>query len=147
MAFIGAYRYLLVPLIALGTSMIFKAIGNRFKLGHFYWRRVGYGGFPSSHTTLVTTVTFMIGIDQGFRSPLFALAAFVDGVVISDAAVVRRAAGKQAEALNRIILELRKTHTIKEEQLRELLGHTPYEIIGGFILGVLAAVVGHAWLG
>lgn len=147
MAFFNAYRYLLVPLIALGTSMLVKATGNRLRLGHFYWRQVGYGGFPSSHTTLVTTVTFMIGFDQGFGTPLFALAAFVDGVVISDAAVVRRAAGKQAAALNRIITELRKTHTIKDEHLRELLGHTPFEIVGGFILGVLAALAGHLWLG
>lgn len=127
--------------------MLLKALGNRLRLGQWYWRRLGYGGFPSSHTTLITTAAFLIGLQDGFGSPLFALAALLDGVVISDAAVVRRAAGKQAATLNRIVAELRKTHKIKAEQLRELLGHTPFEIIGGFILGVIAAWLGHYWLG
>ena len=147
MAVLQTYRFIIVPIMALGLSMLVKAVINRLRLGHFYWRRLGYGGFPSSHTTLVTTVTFLIGFSQGFASPLFALAGFFDAVVISDAAVVRRAAGRQAAALNRIVAELRKTHKIKEEQLRELLGHTPFEIVGGFVLGVLSAWLGHRWLG
>lgn len=147
MATLHTYRYIVVPIVALGISMLVKGFINRFRLGHWHWRRLGYGGFPSSHTTLVTTVTFLIGFGQGFESPLFALAGFFDAVVISDAAVVRRAAGKQAAALNRIVAELRKTHKLKEEQLRELLGHTPFEIVGGFALGVLAAWLGQRWLG
>lgn len=147
MVVLHTYRFIIVPVMALGLSMLVKAIINRLRLGHFYWRRLGYGGFPSSHTTLVTTVTFLIGFSEGFQSPLFAVAGFFDAVVISDAAVVRRAAGRQAAALNRIATELRKTHKLKEEQLRELLGHTPFEIIGGFVLGVLAAWLGHRWLG
>jgi uncharacterized protein len=104
-------------------------------------RLASAGGMPSSHTALVVSLTTVIGSKRGINSPEFALAAIFSVVVMYDATGVRRAAGKQARVLNRIIDDLFHQEGIKEERLRELLGHTPVEVIAGGLLGFLVAVV------
>jgi acid phosphatase family membrane protein YuiD len=104
-------------------------------------RLASAGGMPSSHTALVVALTTVIGSKRGINSPEFALSAIFSVVVMYDATGVRRAAGMQARVLNRIIDDLFHQEGIKEERLRELLGHTPVEVIAGGLLGFLAAVV------
>jgi acid phosphatase family membrane protein YuiD len=98
------------------------------------------GGMPSSHAALVSAIATAIGLRNGFQSDLFALAAIFAGVVMYDAAGVRRAASIQARILNQIIDELYQGHPIREQRLRELLGHTPVEVIVGAAIGI-----GFAW--
>jgi acid phosphatase family membrane protein YuiD len=97
------------------------------------------GGMPSSHSALVAGVAHGIGLSQGFDSPLFAISVALAMVVIYDATGIRRQAGKHAEIINAIIDDLAHGHPLKEEQLREVLGHTPLQAVGGTLLGIFIA--------
>ncbi len=99
------------------------------------------GGMPSSHTSFVTSLGFGVGFTQGFDSAAFAICFVLALVVMYDAAGVRRAAGKQAEVLNRFIQSF-ESHGFKMEvRLKELLGHTPVEVGAGAILGFAMAFI------
>ncbi len=100
---------------------------------------VASGGMPSSHTSSTIAVAVSAGMREGFGSTIFAVAAGLTLVVMYDAAGVRRAAGKQAAVLNEII-QLIKLHKHIEPKLKELLGHTPVEVLVGAILGIIIAV-------
>ncbi len=122
-----------------------------FKLVAF-WRRfrridfrilVQTGGMPSSHSAVVTALATAVGIREGTGSALFAMACILAAVVMYDAAGVRRAAGKQAAILNRILEDMYQGQPVAEERLRELLGHTPFEVIVGAAVG---AGIAWAWL-
>lgn len=107
---------------------------------------VSSGGMPSSHSALVTSVTLSIGLFYGFDSPLFALAVAVAMIVVYDAAGVRREAGRHAEKINQVIQELLSGHPISEQQLKEVIGHTPAQVIVGVILGLgVAQLFYWAW--
>lgn len=112
------------------------------------------GGMPSSHSSAVTAVATAIGLEQGFESPLFAIAAIFGVIVMYDASGVRRQAGKHATVLNQLVddfnklLEEAKTWPKKNENkdtkaLKELLGHEPIEVIFGAINGIILAVIIH----
>jgi len=101
----------------------------------------GSGGMPSSHSSLSVATTLSIGLYYGFGTPLFALAFAVTMVIVYDAAGVRRQAGYHAEKINLLIEELFSGQPISQERLKEVLGHTPREVIGGVILGVLIALL------
>lgn len=104
-------------------------------------RFIGAGGMPSSHSALVVSMATCIGIREGFHSPIFALSVAVALIVMYDAAGVRRAAGKQARVLNEIVSALQEHRAITEEKLKELLGHTPIEVIAGALLGIIIAIL------
>lgn len=106
----------------------------------FRWL-TGPGGMPSSHSAFASSLAAAIGIETGFDSAMFALALGFALVVMYDAAGIRRAAGKQAAVLNQIIDELFHSGRIRENRLRELLGHTPVEVIAGAALGVAVSVI------
>ncbi|MBI4732254.1 MAG: divergent PAP2 family protein [Chloroflexi bacterium] len=97
------------------------------------------GGMPSSHSALVTSTALAAGLYHGFDSPIFALAVAVAMVVVYDATGVRRQAGMQAKKINVMVEELLKGHPISQQQLREVIGHTPLEAIGGMLLGLVVA--------
>ncbi len=102
---------------------------------------VGTGGMPSSHTAGASCLAVAIGLSNGFDSVAFALAASFAIVVMFDAQGVRRASGRQAQILNRIMDDIYWQGKIREGRLRELIGHTPIEVIAGFLLGVVIAFV------
>jgi acid phosphatase family membrane protein YuiD len=97
------------------------------------------GGMPSSHSSLMTATTHAIGLYQGFASPMFAMAVAITMIVVYDAANVRRQAGIHAQRINVIFDELLRGHPINERDLREVLGHTPLEVVGGILLGLIIA--------
>lgn len=105
-------------------------------------RMVGSGGFPSAHSALVTALATTIGLSEGLRSNLFAMALIFAFIVMYDASGVRRAAGKQAKILNYIIQHHKEMKSLWAEVplLKELLGHTPIEVFGGALLGVIVAL-------
>lgn len=122
--------------IAQGSKVFLDLWHNRkFDFG----RLVGSGGMPSSHSAFVMALSTGIGRQQGWDSPIFAIAISYAFVVMYDAAGIRRAAGKQAEILNIILKDITEHKGLKEERLKELLGHTPVEVIAGGILGILMA--------
>lgn len=102
---------------------------------------VGTGGMPSSHTAGASCLATSIGLNCGFDSVYFALAASFAIVVMFDAQGVRRASGRQAQILNRIMDDIYWQGKIREGRLRELIGHTPIEVIAGFLLGVAIALI------
>jgi acid phosphatase family membrane protein YuiD len=104
-------------------------------------RFVGSGGMPSSHTSFVMALSTSIGRLNGWNSPLFAISICFAFVVMYDAAGVRRAAGNQAKILNIIIEDLAHNKPLENEKLKELIGHTPKEVLAGAILGILVGNV------
>jgi acid phosphatase family membrane protein YuiD len=102
------------------------------------------GGMPSSHSSLMTATTLAIGLYNGFDSPIFALGVVITMIVTYDAAGVRQQAGIHAHRINVIFGELLHGHPVSERDLREVLGHTPLEVIGGILLGL--AVASSQWL-
>jgi acid phosphatase family membrane protein YuiD len=93
---------------------------------------------PSAHSALVTALACGIGQTLGWSSPIFAATSIFSIIVMYDAAGVRQAAGKQAKVLNQIIDELfQEKPEFREDRLKELLGHTPFQVIAGSILGVM----------
>lgn len=104
----------------------------------FRWL-IGTGGMPSSHAAGATCLSAAIGFTQGFDTVDFALAASFALVVMFDAQGVRRAAGRQAHILNKITEDIYWQGKIKENRLRELIGHTPIEVIAGAVLGIIIA--------
>lgn len=99
------------------------------------------GGMPSSHSSLMVATTLAIGLYDGFGTPLFALAVAISMVVIYDAAGVRRQAGFHAQKINIMFEELFQGRPIPPERLKEVLGHTPREVLGGMALGLAVALL------
>ncbi|SHN78439.1 divergent PAP2 family protein [Desulfitobacterium chlororespirans] len=100
------------------------------------------GGFPSSHSATVSALAIGVGKYYGWSSPIFAIAAIFGMIVMYDAAGVRRAAGKQAEVINQLVegLYQQMTH-LSQERLKELIGHTPFEVFAGAIVGIIVGVL------
>jgi acid phosphatase family membrane protein YuiD len=99
------------------------------------------GGFPSSHSSSVTALATACGIKYGFDSPFFAISAIFALVIIYDAFTLRQEAGKHAEVLNRIMENFYLRKKLEVEHLKELLGHTRFEVFFGLILGIIVAMV------
>ena len=102
-------------------------------------RIVGSGGMPSSHSSLVMGLSTAVGLKHGWGSDLYVISLIFSLIVMYDASGVRRAVGKQASLLNRMIKDLYKHKRILEEELKELVGHTPKEVFAGAILGIIVA--------
>jgi len=99
---------------------------------------MGAGGMPSSHSAVVTTLTTLMVKEYGLEAPITALTAIFACVVMYDAAGVRRAAGKQASILNKMI-ELSELNP--EERLQEVLGHSPLQVLAGAVIGIIVGIL------
>jgi uncharacterized protein len=119
----------------------YKGFGNFLRTRHWNLRRfVETGGMPSSHAASVCALSTMVGLREGFRSSLFGVTLFFSLIVMYDAAGLRRAAGRHAAVLNRLIDEHFKNPEKGAQRLMELLGHTPLEVLVGALLGVGSAL-------
>lgn len=108
------------------------------------WRLLifGMGGMPSSHTSFVVALALMTGIREGFATTAFALAFALSAIVITDAMGVRAETGKQGAVLNQILREfLLGGKPITEEKLKELVGHSPLEVLGGILVGTIMVII------
>jgi len=131
-------RVLLVALVACFIAQALKLVIEVVKNQKLNVRvLVTTGGMPSAHSALVTALAAGIGQTVGWASPEFALATVFAIIVMYDAAGVRQAAGKQARILNQMITELfDEKHEFSQDRLKELLGHTPVQVIAGSALGI-----------
>lgn len=129
----------LACLIAQSAKLAIELARNR----KFNFRvLVETGGMPSAHSALVTALATGIGQTAGWNSTEFALATIFAVIVMYDAAGVRQAAGKQARILNQIVDEFfSEDHDLNEARLKELLGHTPFQVIVGALLGICIAYI------
>lgn len=105
---------------------------------------IGSGGMPSAHAAGAASLATSIGMECGFDSVYFALAFAFAIVVMFDAQGVRRSTGKQASILNKIMDDIYWQGKIQELRLRELIGHTPVEVIMGMFLGVVIALISYS---
>jgi len=138
-------RHLITALVAMALAQILKVLFDYWRTDS--WKKalfVSTGGMPSSHSALVSSVMVSIGLYEGFDSPLFAVSTVLALVVMHDAAGIRRAAGKQAEAINFLFSKLENQGIKFDKRLKELLGHRPIEVIAGATLGIGIALVAHA---
>ena len=104
-------------------------------------RIVTSGGMPSSHSSFVTSLSTLVGLEKGFNSIEFAVVLVFSLIIMYDASGVRRAVGKQATILNQIVDDVHHGKHIKPDKLKELVGHTPFEVLMGALLGVVVALV------
>ncbi len=134
-------RVLLATLVAWLVAQTIKVLlaVRRQKRFDFRWF-LGTGGMPSAHSSGVAALATGAGLQLGFHTPGFAVAVIFALVTMFDAQGVRRAAGRQAVVLNKMIGEVYTSGHLKEEHLKELIGHTPIEVIVGAAIGSLIAI-------
>ena len=131
-------KYIYIPFFLWFAIQTFKVIYDLVTTKKFNFKRImGAGGMPSSHSAIVTGLATLIGKYEGVDTPIFALALIVAFVVMYDACGVRRAAGKQAALLNKIVETPGLSGVQVSERLVEVLGHTPTQVIVGALIGVI----------
>ena len=132
--------WLIACLLAQGVKIILGVI--RLHRFDFHWL-IGTGGMPSTHAAGVTALSLTIGYQTGFDSPLFAASVAFTVITLFDAQGVRRWSGRQAQVLNKMMEDMYFKRRIQEQRLKELLGHTPLEVIAGMGIGFLTALMMH----
>lgn len=138
-------KALIAGLIAWILAQVIKIPLDYLRTRRWNWALLlTTGGMPSSHSALMTGTVFAIGLYYGFDHPLFALGVAITMIVTYDAAGVRRQAGIHAQRINVLFDELLHGHIFSEKDLREVLGHTPLEVAGGILLGLIVATA--QWL-
>ncbi len=135
-------KYIYVPFSLWFFIQCFKVVWDLVKTKRFNFKRVlGAGGMPSSHSAVVCSLATLVGKDMGFSSAEFGIAFILAIIVMYDAAGVRRAAGKQAKLLNKIVATPGLSALQVQEKLVEVLGHTPLEVIVGAVIGVAVGII------
>jgi acid phosphatase family membrane protein YuiD len=135
-------KYLLAPLVAWAIAQAAKVILTSMRQRKLNLRVLAEtGGMPSSHAAIVMGMTTAVGKYAGVTSAAFAIALIFSFVVMYDAAGLRRAAGRQAAILNRLVEDLVHMRGMQEQRLRELLGHTPVEVLVGAVLGIVVGLI------
>ncbi|XXG45073.1 hypothetical protein AAC387_Pa02g0251 [Persea americana] len=137
---------LISALIAFFLAQSFKVLTGWFKDRRLDAKHlIGSGGMPSSHSATVTALAAAVGFQDGFGGSLFATATILACVVMYDSSGVRLHAGRQAEVLNQIVYELPAEHPLADTRpLRELLGHTPPQVVAGGVLGFITAGIAYS---
>ncbi|MFC0213935.1 divergent PAP2 family protein [Paenibacillus chartarius] len=125
--------YIIAPFLAWLCAGTLKFIINQLRFGNAK-ERIGNGGFPSNHTSIMTTTVMLIGFREGFDTAMFSLGAAITFIVIIDATGLRRHVGFHAKRLNEL-------NPASEKKLRESMGHNRIEVLGGLVLGTLLGYV------
>ena len=135
-------KYIIVPLLLWFFIQLYKVIYDLITTKKFNFKRIlGAGGMPSSRSAVVVSLATLIGKYEGIDSSMFAIALILACVVMYDAAGIRRAAGKQAKLLNKLIETPGLTGVEVSERLVEVLGHTPIQVFVGALIGLIAGLV------
>ena len=135
-------KYIYIPFLLWFGIQLFKLIYDLVTTKKFNFKRImGAGGMPSSHSAVVVGLATLIGKYEGVGTPLFALSFIVAFVVMYDACGVRRAAGKQAALLNKLVETPGLTGVQVSEKLVEVLGHTPIQVLVGALIGFIVGII------
>lgn len=135
-------RVLIAAFLAWAIAQVSKTVLDFIRQRKLIFSRlVSSGGMPSSHSALVTGLATATGRLNGLGSATFAIAVVLASIVMYDAAGVRRAVSIQARILNQMIDELFEGQPIAEKRLRELIGHTPIQVVAGGLLGVAVGLI------
>ena len=135
-------KYVYIPFLLWFGIQTFKVIYDLVTTHKFNFKRIlGAGGMPSSHSAVVVALCTMIGKNYGINSAIFGLSVVFAFVVMYDAAGVRRAAGKQAKLLNKIVQTPGLSNVEVTEKLQEVLGHTPTQVFVGAFIGLIVGLI------
>ena len=140
------YKYIIIPLVAVATCQILKFLIEIITNKKVSIIRLldGAGGLPSSHSTLTSCLTTLIGLNMGFASPIFALSTVFTLIVMYDAMGIRYETEKQAKVINKITKQIKLDNLNSElKNLKEEVGHKPIEVFCGLILGIILGIIGN----
>ena len=129
------FSYLLTPFLAWLVAGILKFLINSLRARRFAFDLIGYGGLPSNHSAIVSSIATLVALKEGINSPAFGVAIALAFIVILDASSLRRQVGRHAVAINK----LSKLESGSPLSLRERMGHTRPEILAGIITGMAVA--------
>ncbi len=132
------WAYLMMPFVAWLVAGSSKFVINSIRAKQLAFGLIGYGGMPSNHSAIVSSMAALIAFKEGIAHPAFGVALALAFIVLLDANSLRRQIGKQAEAINRLQQADQESNA---KALRERIGHTKLELLGGGVVGVLAAYV------
>jgi len=132
----SVFAYALTPFLAWFITGILKFMVNSFREKRLAIELIGYGGLPSNHSAIVSSMATLVALKEGINIPTFGVALTLAFIVILDASSLRRQVGKHAAAIN-LLNHLRKNNP---ELLRERMGHTGIEIASGVVVGALVAL-------
>jgi len=136
-----AYFIFLIPIIVAIITQLIKAATDLLK-GQFNFSSLyKYGGMPSGHTAFVTSTLTVVWITEGWNSPIFALTIILSIIVIRDAISLRAYMGQHSQIINRLVRELPDNIEYSYPVLEERIGHTPLQILGGFITGIALTIL------
>lgn len=133
------FAYLMMPFIAWLVAGSTKFLVNSIRAKQLAFGLIGYGGFPSNHSAIVSSMAALIAFKEGIEHPAFGVALALAFIVLLDANSLRRQIGKQAEAINALQNATEKTSPPLFSPLRERIGHTKIELLGGILVGILTA--------
>ena len=135
-------KYIIIPLTLWFAVQLYKVIYDLITTKKFNFKRImGAGGMPSSHSAVVVSLATLVGKYEGLDTPMFALAFTFAFIVMYDACGVRRAAGKQAAVLNKIVNTPHMSGVEISGKLVELLGHTPKQVLVGAAIGLITGLL------
>ena len=140
------YKYIIIPLVAVAICQILKFLIEIITNKKVSIIRLldGAGGLPSSHSTLTSCLTTLIGLNMGFASPIFALSTVFTLIVMYDAMGIRYETEKQAKVINKITKQIKLDNLNSElKNLKEEVGHKPIEVYCGLILGIILGIIGN----
>lgn len=135
-------RIFIITLLVWVLAQAAKVVFGFFKEKRFNFRWfIGTGGMPSSHAAGASAMATCVGLSEGFDSAIFALAAVFAMITMFDAQGVRRATGQQAGILNKMMDDIYWKGQIEEKRLKEFVGHTPIQVLAGFLFGIFCAIL------
>lgn len=135
---------LIAGTISLLIAQLLKPIIQFLKTREWDWfQLIQSGGMPSSHSSLVTSLALSAGLWKGFNSASFSLAMGMAVIVTYDAANVRWQSGLQAQRINQLVRDVFSGQPITDQLLKEVIGHTPLQVIGGILLGIVVSIIFH----
>ena len=132
-----------LSILAWAIAQVLKFVITLISQGKLDWRHIlSSGGMPSSHSAFVCACAAAMGYMYGWASPVFTISAVVAIVVMYDAANVRKAAGEQAKVLNQMIEEWidiseKNSPFLQNMHLKEMVGHTPLQVVAGMVVGIV----------
>ena len=137
------YAYVLTPFLAWLFAGVSKFLINSIKAKKLAFGLIGYGGLPSNHSAIVSSMAALIALREGIAHPAFGVALTLAFIVMLDANSLRRQVGKQAEAINQLAHQLEEGSR-SHLPLRERMGHSKLEIAAGVLVGVAVALAVNA---
>lgn len=142
LVFYHEYRAILLPLMCGLVAQMLKVLAHYVRNREINLNKATEpGGMPSSHSAAIVALCTVVGFEAGVNSMVFAVTFLLSLVIMYEAAGVRRAAGEQAEVLNRMLDEFYHGGRVSEDRVRELIGHTPFEVFVGAAMGFTAALL------